>query len=453
MSTEEENDSVWFEIMEKYKNSVLQLICTRGVYNPFRPQMPPIDKRASGTGFIIDIRNGFVMTNAHVVSNAISISGRMMRFGEQDLSLRVISICREKDIALCQLKQSDIDMILNDKTPEEINMIFGDNMLLKETAIVVAIGYPLGFKNLKFSTGVVSGFHANNTADDDEDSVHSTEEEGPSYIQITAPINPGNSGGPLLNRRGEVIGVNAAGFRFSQNVGYAIGSRTIMGIYNSLISPLIDSTIKIPHVVITPKYAFEYNRTSLALLELACNIDTTEGIYIKRVYPNSCFDLLCEGDIITHISYNDIYFNNMNAFDVIDRTPIIGTPTIASLDRYGDLTLNPCNPDGTSLNDGSPPCRKLSIKELFDMIPIGKEVALSICRQKISAPLIIKLVIIINTENHVTMYQECIKLVQHFNIFHQRFVILYILESILINMQLLLVCQWRTYNESYWHGT
>src|SRR3546814_2491296 len=57
---------------------------------------------------------------------------------------------------------------------------------------------------------------------------------------------------------------------------------------------------------------------------------------------------------------------------------------LASLDKYGDLTLDiVCNGDGTNSNlgSGSPPCRKFSIKELFDMIPIGQKVVLSICRQ------------------------------------------------------------------------
>jgi S1-C subfamily serine protease len=103
--------NIWIDIMERYKNSVLQLICTRAIYNPFRPQLTPSDRKASGTGFIVDIANGLVLTNAHVASNAISISGRMMKFGEYDLSLRLISICREKDIALCQLAKQDVDKI------------------------------------------------------------------------------------------------------------------------------------------------------------------------------------------------------------------------------------------------------------------------------------------------------------------------------------------------------
>lgn len=387
----DENDSVWFEIMERYKNSVIQLICIRGGYNPYRPQLPPIDRKASGTGFIVDIINGLVITNAHVASNAISMAGRMSRFGEYDLSLRVISICREKDIALCQLAKSDIERIREGKNPSDINMVFGDNMLLKETANVVAIGYPLGQKNIKYTTGVVSGFHANSSADDEEDGAILTEEEGPSYIQITAPINPGNSGGPLLNRKGEVVGVNAAGYMFSQNVGYAIGSRTVLGIYDELLKPLKDSSVKIPHLVVTPKFSFEYNRASPALLELACNRNSDEGIYVKRVYPNSCFDTLREGDIITQIIYNDIYFNNPEAFNVINRTAIEGTRSVATLDKYGDVTLDTaCSNNGkgnSTSSPGLPACRKLSIKEIFDMIPVGKKISLTICRQDPDKPL------------------------------------------------------------------
>lgn len=368
---DEENGSIWINVMERYKNSVLQLICVRGVYNPFRPQQPPTDRKSSGTGFIVDIANGLVLTNAHVTTNAISIVGRIMRFGERDLSLRLVSICREKDIALCQLSPDDIDLILEDKRPEDINMIFGDNLQLKETTNVVTIGFPLAQKNVKFTTGVVSGFDANT---DEKDETGKTEEESPSYIQITAPINPGNSGGPLLNMKGEVVGVNAAGYMFSQNIGYAIGSRTVLSIYDTLVAPLRDTSLSIPHIVITPKYALEYNRTTSALLELSCQDKDAEGIYVKRVYPNSVFDILQEGDIITHVLYDDVYSNNPSAFSVINRTPLTGTPVTALLDKFGDITTDIACDNGYS-------CRKKTFKELFDALPIGAPVSLLICRQ------------------------------------------------------------------------
>lgn len=361
-----DTSNVWLPIMERYKNSVIQIICVRARYNPFRPQNPPTDHKVSGSGFIVDIERGLLLTNAHVVSNAISIAGRIDRFGERDLSLKLVSICREKDIALCQLSKNDADLILKDTSPGQINMVFADSLLSKEADIVASLGFPLSHRNLKITSGIISGFHAN-TDDEDEDGTKLTEEETPSYIQITAPLNEGQSGSPLLNQRGEVIGVNAAGYTFQQLIGYAIPSRTVLGIYNELLRPLRDTSINAPYVVITPKYAFEYNRASDDLLELACKQSGVEGIYVKRVYPNSCFDNLQEGDIISQIMYTDIYQNNPAAFNVLNRQEFGGTPVLASLDKYGDVSF----PESE---------RKISIKELFDMIPIGQDITIHICR-------------------------------------------------------------------------
>lgn len=361
----------WIPLTKRYENSVLQLICVKGIYNVYRPQLPPVDRKASGSGFIVDIDRGLVLTNAHVVSNAISITGRLMKFGEYDFSLRVVSICREKDVALCQLSPDNVKKIKG-VFKENINMEFGDNMKLMLTTPVLAIGYPLGQKNIKFTTGVVSGFHANSTEEDEENGLPLTEEESPSYIQITAPINPGNSGGPLVDMTGKVIGINAAGYMFSQNIGYAIGSRTILGIYDALMAPLSHNQLKTPHLVITPKYAFEYNHSTTGLLELTCKNPEVEGIYVKTVYPNSCFDSLQEGDIITKITFDDIYNSNPNAFDVIKhhRHNMTGTTVSAKLDKFGDIALD----SGVD--------RSFTLKELFDILPMGAKVQFDICRNK-----------------------------------------------------------------------
>ena len=362
-------DDIWLPIIQRYKNSVMQLICVRGVYNPFRPQISPDDRKESGTGFIIDIQRGLVLTNAHVVSNAISIAGRLLFFGDQDLSLTLVSICREKDIALCKLDDDIRDKLLA-QWSNDSNMKFGDNIALQETTPVMSIGFPLGQKNIKFTTGIVSGFHAGVDSLEDNDEEDLTEEESPSYIQITAPINPGNSGGPLLTRDGLVIGVNAAGYMFSQNVAYAIGSRTILSIYDHMVLPLSNLELKRPYVVETPKYAFEYNRTSAATFELFKLPEKySHGIYVKKVHPNSAFDRLKRGDIITDIIFEDIFHNNPAAFDVVNRTLISGVYNGAVIDNFGNV-----------ITENSDIYRKISVKELFDMIPANRIVALNICR-------------------------------------------------------------------------
>lgn len=332
--------------MQQYRNSVLQIICIRGQFDPYRPHLAPLDRKSRGSGFIVDIDNGIVLTNAHVCRNALSLHARMVQFGEENLPLKLISICAEKDVALCQLRSADIKRILTLTHADEINLQFGDDWRLQETDAVMAVGYPLGQKNIKFTTGVVSGFQ---TDEDNGDDSLLSEEETPSYIQITAPINPGNSGGPLLNEQGQIVGINAAGYMFSQNIAYAIGSRTVLAIYSQLIAPLSVQTINVPHRVITPKYALSYHNASPDLLQSA------EGVYISEVYPNSAFTQLQSGDILATIQYYDVYTQQGNTADI---------------NAYGQITL-----------DNNLPQRRRTIKEIFDTIPVLTPVTLTIWRQ------------------------------------------------------------------------
>ena len=365
----------WSFYGNRWKNSVLQLIVIRGIYNPARPYGDPDDKKVSGSSFIIDIERGYIATNAHVVSNAISISGRIPKLGKRDISLELISICKEKDLALCKIHHDDIKLITRGMSPEEIsnlNMKFGDNMLLRETDEVMTIGYPLGHKNIKYTTGIVSGFETKTPDDyyDIEDGKH----RGPSYIQITAAINPGNSGGPLLNNKGEVIGINAAGYLFAQNVGYAIPSRTFLSIYCEMVKHTI---VKLPTL------AVEWNKTNRELMGIKTGDERTYGIYVKKVYSDSCVDSVEEGDIIKRLDYEDTFWATQDAFNLNNHDP----DTICNLDkinvlcyfdRYGDASVGiKKNERFVKLID-----RKMSFSEIVDMIPIGSKLNLEICRNK-----------------------------------------------------------------------
>lgn len=369
----------WIPIVDKYKDSVIQIKCVRAIYKPFRPYLNPLDTDVSGSGFIIDILNGLVVTNAHVVENAITINGRTRKLGEYDLILTLISICREKDIAICQITKESLQVFLQDIIePTNINMEFGDSLLVRETEEVIAMGYPLGKKGTKYTTGVISGFYANIPNDNDwiNNDILSDEDE-PSYIQITAPINPGNSGGPLVNRSGKVIGINAAGYLFSQNVAYAITSRTFMSIYRHMITPLTTKGVSIPYIFVSPRYSFEYNKTSPDLYKVSCRSSDTKGIYVKRVYPNSCFQDLQEGDIITEISYNDMYINMLNLSFQTTRNQNKGIKVIGKIDQFGDIKIITNDKRFSHLDKER---RSLSIKELFDYMPVGEKVDLTVCR-------------------------------------------------------------------------
>src|SRR3990172_8641717 len=100
-SPEPSLSSAWTQLALKYRDSVVQLRCTEGVYDVYRPYQTPRDRQASGTGFVVDAEKGYVLTNAHVVANAINITGRLMVTGKVDLPMRLLTISRERDLALC----------------------------------------------------------------------------------------------------------------------------------------------------------------------------------------------------------------------------------------------------------------------------------------------------------------------------------------------------------------
>ncbi len=160
-----------------------------------RPQQqPPAERtvRAAGTGFIID-KSGLILTNNHVVEGTTKI--RVSLYGEdedQEYAARIVGRDPLTDSALIQLTEK-VDHVL----PE---IKFGDSSQMQPGDWVMAIGNPFGFSHT-VSVGVVSGIGREFDV---------AESRRARVIQTDAAINPGNSGGPLLNVRGEVIGISTA---------------------------------------------------------------------------------------------------------------------------------------------------------------------------------------------------------------------------------------------------
>ena len=161
---------------------------------PFgRSEQPPAERRerGAGSGFVID-KAGFILTNNHVVDGAESIEVWLpsMRQGEFGLPAKVIGRDELSDSALLQLAELPSDPLVAAK--------FGDSDQMAPGDWVMAIGNPFGLSNT-VTVGVVSAVGREN------ETVQSRRE---AMIQTDAAINQGNSGGPLLNIRGEVIGIN-----------------------------------------------------------------------------------------------------------------------------------------------------------------------------------------------------------------------------------------------------
>ena len=175
---------------------------------PRTPQQrqPPREQlvQAAGTGFIID-KAGFILTNNHVVEGATKISVSL--YGEdsdQEYAARIIGRDPLTDSALLELTEKP-----NHPLPE---VKFGDSSQMQPGDWVMAIGNPFGLAHT-VSVGVISAVARPFPV---------AEQRSAQVLQTDAAINPGNSGGPLLNLRGEVIGINTAiisDSRQSGNVG------------------------------------------------------------------------------------------------------------------------------------------------------------------------------------------------------------------------------------------
>ncbi len=157
--------------------------------------------RGQGSGFLITA-SGYALTNHHVITGAKEI--RVTLSDDRTFPARVIGSDESTDVALIQL----------DGAPELPFLPLGDSEKLPVGEWVVAIGNPLGLRST-VTVGIVS-------AKGRRDLRPSARRFYSNFIQTDASINPGNSGGPLLNLRGEVIGINTAINRLGQGIGFAI---------------------------------------------------------------------------------------------------------------------------------------------------------------------------------------------------------------------------------------
>ncbi|WP_171074573.1 S1C family serine protease [Nonomuraea basaltis] len=167
---------------------------------------------ASGSGFLI--KNGYVVTNNHVVSLAAQGGGeiRIMFNNRKTTSGRIVGRDPGSDLAVVKPEETF-------GTPE---IILGNSDQVVVGDPVIAIGSPLGLTGT-VTTGIVSSLNRPVIAGDDT----GTSTEEPAYIsaiQTDAAINPGNSGGPLVNSKGEVVGVNSAIATLSRSVTGQSGS-------------------------------------------------------------------------------------------------------------------------------------------------------------------------------------------------------------------------------------
>lgn len=170
---------------------------------------------AQGTGFIIS-DDGYLVTNAHVLNGAREVFA--INSNQKTISANLIGYDATYDVALLKIQGNYLSLELADSNDVQV----GEK--------VIAIGNPLGLQ-FSVSEGIVSAVHRAGT-----NGIQA-------YIQTDAALNPGNSGGPLINKEGEVIGINNFKLGGSESLGFALESNYIKRSVNVIYKASTNQTL------------------------------------------------------------------------------------------------------------------------------------------------------------------------------------------------------------------
>lgn len=220
-------------------------------------------ERGTGSGFILSA-DGRLMTNAHVVGGSDTVKVTLK--DGRTLTGKVLGADQVTDVAVVKIDATNLPSV---KLGSSENLTPGD--------WAIAIGNPLGLDNT-VTLGIVS-------ATGRSSSQVGVPDKRVSFIQTDAAINPGNSGGPLLNAKGEVIGINTAIRAGAQGLGFAIPIETAERIANQLFT-----TGKVEHpylgiqmLSLTSELKAEINKSQ----GLPFKITSNKGVLIAKVVNNS----------------------------------------------------------------------------------------------------------------------------------------------------------------------
>jgi S1-C subfamily serine protease len=256
------------EIYQRAAPGVVQVATTSKVDLPPNPFFDPFGipegetQRALGSGFVID-KAGYVVTNYHVIRDAESVD---VSFSNNDsMKARIVGKDASTDLALLQVKANSRAL-----RP----LVLGDSDAIRVGDDVLAIGNPFGLER-SASRGIVSAVQRPLRAPSGFTIDH--------VIQTDAALNRGNSGGPLLNSRGEVVGVNSAietgntGAQGNVGIGFAVPINTVRDVVAQL---------KEKGHVEHPFLGIEARPVEPGIAEVF-RLPTKRGLLVERVYPDT----------------------------------------------------------------------------------------------------------------------------------------------------------------------
>lgn len=259
-----------------------------GTYRRLFGANQPEKAKGTGSGIIVDAKNGYIVTNAHVIHGALKI--KVILSDGREFAAKVIGQDTEADVGVLKIESQRL---------KSISLANSDNLRVGD--FVVAVGNPFGLGQTATS-GIVSALGRSGLG------IESYED----FIQTDAPINPGNSGGALVNLRGELVGINTAilGGRSggSVGIGFAIPSNMVGNIKDQLIQT---------GEVVRGQLGVEIQNLTTEMVQ-KLGLADAEGALISRVVIGSPADLagLQSGDVIVQANGSRVK-NSVNLKNII----------------------------------------------------------------------------------------------------------------------------------------
>lgn len=272
-------------------------------------------ERGVGSGFIVGA-DGRIITNAHVVAGVETVNVTLK--DGRSFQGKVLGTDPVTDVAVVKIEATNLPIVSLSNSDQ-----------LRPGAWAIAIGNPLGLDNT-VTAGIIS-------ATGRSSSQVGVPDRRVNFIQTDAAINPGNSGGPLLDDRGEVIGMNTAIIQGAQGIGFAIPINTVQHIADQLVAKgKVDHPyLGIQMVTLTPEVKQELNSNSNSGL----SVSEDQGVLVARVMPDSPAAKagLQAGDVIHKINGQAVT-DSAIVQNLVEQSQVGGNVQIEL--RRGGQTLN-----------------------------------------------------------------------------------------------------------------
>ena len=293
-----------------------------------------VPMRGRGSGFIVN-KEGYILTNAHVIDGADSITVTLA--DGREFEAEQVGVDPTFDLGVIKIKASDLP-----------TLDLGDSDALQVGEYVMAIGNPYGLEHT-VTLGVVSAKNR---------SIHAGDLNFQGFLQTDAAINPGNSGGPLLNAEGKVVGINSAIIPFAQGIGFAVPSNMARQVLQDLMK----------YGKVNRGWLGVYIQPVTREIAETYGLDSPRGALVSDIMPKSPAEKagIRRGDIITSVDGKRVEQSQDLVFMI--RQHLAGNTVDLEVFRNGKSEILPVRLDFLGGNEEAPKVSTESLEEKIGIV-------------------------------------------------------------------------------------